>query len=185
MIKKLPKLLKTSRLVIDNDDGKIIVYMNTDDKMKKELPFQLIDPVSWGYIYEKYVGQYFESIGYNVNYWGLEKGFNDGGIDIVAEREEEIYYIQCKHLINRTMGKSYIENILYKAGNTISKQNLSKKTTFALVIPSKEGCFSRERVDTSGIQNKYKYTLAEYFLSKNNTQDYTRLEIIEIPMLRR
>lgn len=47
--------------------------------------------------YERKVSQYYRSKGYNVIEYGLEKGFNDEGIDVIAKKDNEILLIQCKN----------------------------------------------------------------------------------------
>lgn len=50
----------------------------------------------YGRQYERYVGYLFERRGYSVNYQGIRKGVEDGGIDLVARAPRKIRLVQCK-----------------------------------------------------------------------------------------
>ena len=50
-----------------------------------------------GRIYERYVGYLYEEMGYNVEYVGIFKGFQDLGRDLIAKKDNEIIIIQCKN----------------------------------------------------------------------------------------
>lgn len=50
-----------------------------------------------GKIYERYVGYLYESQGYDVNYQGIIKGYEDLGRDLICKGPDEIVIIQCKY----------------------------------------------------------------------------------------
>lgn len=50
-----------------------------------------------GRIYEAKIGAIYEGKNYTVDYNGIEKGKEDGGIDLIATKGKEILLIQCKH----------------------------------------------------------------------------------------
>lgn len=50
-----------------------------------------------GKIYERYVGYLYEERGYDIEYTGIFKGFEDLGRDIIAKKGNEIIVIQCKN----------------------------------------------------------------------------------------
>lgn len=50
-----------------------------------------------GRIYERYVGYVFESKGYDVDYVGIFKGYEDLGRDLICKKGNEIVIIQCKY----------------------------------------------------------------------------------------
>ncbi|WP_437399820.1 restriction endonuclease [Flagellimonas lutimaris] len=50
-----------------------------------------------GKLYERYIGYLYESQGYDVEYIGIFKGFEDLGRDLVCKKENEILIIQCKN----------------------------------------------------------------------------------------
>jgi restriction system protein len=47
--------------------------------------------------YEAFVSSYYETLGYDVKAFGFERGKLDGGIDIVAVKNGETLFIQCKN----------------------------------------------------------------------------------------
>lgn len=58
-----------------------------------------------GLAYEYSVGKFYENLGYKVTFNGIEKGINDGGIDLIAYKKSEksnheLVLIQCKNYIN-------------------------------------------------------------------------------------
>lgn len=50
-----------------------------------------------GKIYERYVGYLYEKGGYDVEYVGIFKGFEDLGRDVIAEKGKDLIVIQCKN----------------------------------------------------------------------------------------
>ena len=50
----------------------------------------------YGRQYERYVGYLFERQGFAVNYQGIRKGLEDGGLDLVARAARKIRLVQCK-----------------------------------------------------------------------------------------
>lgn len=50
-----------------------------------------------GLEFERYCGYLYEKEGYTVEYNGILKGKIDGGIDLIAYKENEKIYIQCKY----------------------------------------------------------------------------------------
>lgn len=49
-----------------------------------------------GLDYERFIGYLLESNGYSVMYNGALKGVKDGGIDLIASKENDLLLIQCK-----------------------------------------------------------------------------------------
>ena len=50
-----------------------------------------------GRMYERYVGYIYEDAGYDVEYQGIFKGYDDLGRDLICRRGKEIIVIQCKN----------------------------------------------------------------------------------------
>src|SRR6187402_553258 len=107
--------VQTGTMII-NKEGRQIEIKETG----KIWHYDNINPIEWGTVYEKYVGQIIQSHGYVVKY-NMSLGFLDGGIDIVAENNNHKLFIQCKSF-EKQLGKQKIEWILYKAGKTINKE---------------------------------------------------------------
>lgn len=47
--------------------------------------------------FERHVSEYFRKQGYLVSEHGLDNGKKDHGIDVIARRDKEIIFIQCKN----------------------------------------------------------------------------------------
>jgi Holliday junction resolvase-like predicted endonuclease len=178
----IAKHLKAGRIIINSSEMQIEI----SDK-GIILPYSSINDSEWGQVYEKYVGQVLEDEGYNVMYNGLEKGFLDRGVDLVARKDDQLNFIQCKY-IHRTISKSKIEWILYKASGFLFDryQNENKKLCFTLIVSNKDKCFSK-RVPKKFRLNfteasKIEYPMLQYFLDHNYIQDKIKLEFREIRM---
>lgn len=50
-----------------------------------------------GKVYERYVGALYEQKGYEVDYVGIFKGYEDLGRDIIAKKGKKLVVIQCKN----------------------------------------------------------------------------------------
>ncbi|MDP3994184.1 MAG: restriction endonuclease [bacterium] len=50
-----------------------------------------------GRLYERYVGYLYEEQGYNVDYIGIFRGFEDLGRDLICKKGNEFIIIQCKN----------------------------------------------------------------------------------------
>ena len=46
--------------------------------------------------YERYIGYLYEKEGYTVTYYGIERGLEDLGRDLICTRENEVHVVQCK-----------------------------------------------------------------------------------------
>jgi predicted helicase len=133
------KFLNLGKIILNNLENKIEIINKPET-----INYCEISPTEWGQVYEKYVGQHLEEEGYNVKYDGLNLGFLDRGIDLIAENENHINFIQCKFSKNK-IGKSQIDWILYKASNKLHKQYKSseKKLIFTLVVNDIETNFAK------------------------------------------
>jgi len=173
----LGKRLSSGRMFIDVKMQLINIFSN-DDELIDTILYKDLKKTDWGYIYEKYVGQILNSDGYIVEYNGLSKGFKDGGVDIIAKKNNQDYLMQCKFSQKSTLGKQKIEWILYKASSFIASHTINKKPIFCLVIPSIAQSFG-EKIR----KGKISYPVVDYFLSINNRQSAVKFEILEIDMI--
>lgn len=76
-------------------------YSRLSDTQKNQLAlerYQSRNKTDWeiGIEYERYIGYLYETNGYNVRYIGATEGVNDMGRDLIAEKDNTIYIIQCK-----------------------------------------------------------------------------------------
>lgn len=179
----IARILKQGKLHLNTVENRIEI-----DHGSIFIPYLEVKPTDWGFVYEKYVGQIFEAEGYQVIYRGLETGFLDQGIDLIAEKQGSVLYIQCKYR-SQKLTKSHIEWILYKASKILLDQHskYACKITFMLVINKLEDNFSKRIPKGFNYHltsaNKVVYPLLEYFLSHNHTQDKIKLDYREIEMV--
>lgn len=52
---------------------------------------------TYGDEYEKYIARKYEEIGFNITLNGINKSYNDGGLDVIAENDNTIILVQCKN----------------------------------------------------------------------------------------
>jgi len=135
----------------------------------------------WGAVYERCVGLHYELLGYSVDYHGARLGYFDGGVDLIAVRDGETRFIQCKLKLSSAISKSQIEWILYKASSLLHKQAVGSRQIFELVVPSIQLAFPTKCASRSGRTKPNLAMLA--FLARNQVQDRVCLAITEIPML--
>ncbi len=50
-----------------------------------------------GELYELQIGKYYQNLGYKVYFKGINEGFSDGGIDLIAYKDNDALLIQCKN----------------------------------------------------------------------------------------
>ncbi|RLA75303.1 MAG: hypothetical protein DRG11_02010 [Epsilonproteobacteria bacterium] len=106
------------RKQVDDDNNPAL---KTEDKenMKK-----------YGDDFEKKVGAYYQQKGYKIDARGLRIGKKDGGIDIIATKDDEILLIQCKYIkrseyITHSMIKEFYGNCsIYIDKENISRDNI-------------------------------------------------------------
>ena len=178
----IAKILKSGRITLNSTDNQVEI-----DDGPTVIPYDEISSADWGQVYEKYVGQILEDEGYEVKYNGLEFGFLDKGIDLIAVNEECINFIQCKFTKNK-ISKSKIDWILYKASNKLFKsyKDYGKKILFTLVVNDINANFSKRipknfRLNFTNI-SQVEYPWLQYFLDHNHVQDKVKLQFIEIKM---
>jgi len=180
----IAKFLKSGRIVVNASDKQIEI---SDTGMT--MPYDSISDSEWGQVYEKYVGQVLEEEGYDVTYNGLDKGFFDKGVDLIAQKDNQIHFIQCK-FTRGNISKSRIDWILYKASgilfDTYTKEK--KKLYFTLIVSNKDECFSKRLPKNFKLNftetSKIDYPMIQYFLDHNHIQDKIKLEFREIEMNR-
>lgn len=160
----LSKRLRNGHVEINTVDKCVEIKASTGSILDK-IFYSELKPSDWGTIYEKHVAQWLFKEGYDVELRGLNKGFLDNGIDIIATKENQQVYAQCKYTFDGKLSKNHIEWILYKASKILRDNYCGKKLEFWLVVPSKQQAFSMKK---SG-DRKILYPNAEYFMSKNTT----------------
>lgn len=77
-----------------------------------------------GRAYERYVGYLYETQGYDVSFYGIERGKEDRGIDLICENDDEIVLVQCK---NWAAFKSIFENVVFQFYGSVFHYKHSRK----------------------------------------------------------
>lgn len=73
-----------------------------------------------GKMYERYIGYLYEIDGWDVEYFGIHKRFEDLGRDIIAKKGSNVHVVQCK---NWSKFKTIYENHIFQLfGTTYSLQ---------------------------------------------------------------
>jgi hypothetical protein len=175
-MKGLGRKLRSGRMAIDATNKVIQIY--SDDDLVNQIRYDELSASDWGFVYERHVGQFLEDSGYLVEYQGLSKGLLDRGIDLIATKDEQKIYIQCKHALSSRLSRTKIEWILYNASGFLHSNYDGEKLFFWLVVPSKLSAFARKKSKNG----RDIYPVADYFLSKNNFQSKVKLEIHEVDM---
>lgn len=170
----ISQIVRSGTIELDPQNSVIIIK-----ETGKVVPYTDIKPIDrWGIVYEKFVGQLYESEGYKVEY-RMSLGYRDRGIDLICENDTEIIYIQCKFW-NSWIGHNALNNILYTASSFLYKQeNKGKKQYFVLITPDKEINFRRK-----GRKYNYPgpYPGLEYFMQMGNMQDKMKVKYREVRM---
>lgn len=116
--------------------NKLTKYKDEIIELRKKLPQeftaeQKLNMKKAGDDFEKYVGKYFEDDGYEVEYRGINLGFLDGGIDLIAKKNNKIFLIQCKYWkkkdsITHNMVKEFYGNCnFYIDNNKLNRENIT------------------------------------------------------------
>ncbi|MEC7690170.1 MAG: restriction endonuclease [Pseudomonadota bacterium] len=176
-MKGLGRWLRSGTLTIEPDFARIKIV---SDSQEDFVYFYEMKESDWGFVYEKYVAQVLTNEGYDVLAQGLEKGFCDCGIDLIAKKSGSSIFIQCKFTAKSKLSHRKIESILYKTSSFLAKIYEGEKLEFWLVVPSLEKAFSSKKSPLG----RNTYPVADYFLSKNTLQSKVRLSIREIEMVR-
>ena len=80
-----------------------------------------------GSSYEKFIGKRYENKGYHVIYHGLEQKFKDQGIDLIAQKENTIIFIQCKNWVGGKYNKLFRKDLQAFAGDCFLFMQKSNK----------------------------------------------------------
>jgi len=96
---------------------------------------------SVGEQYEIIVGKEYEDMGYAIEYRGIDLGKLDGGIDLIATKEEQTLLIQCKYWykkdsINHKILKEFFGNCNIYMNQENFNQGARENTICVFVIPS-------------------------------------------------
>lgn len=128
-----------------------------------------------GFVYERIVGLHYEALGYVVDYRS-RLGYRDAGVDLVARRDAETRFVQCKCTLHR-ISPAAVEQLLYAASEFVLKNLAPGENRFDLVVPFVERTFPAPPPGARTLRNKAK----DVFLRYNRTQHQVVLDVVEVP----
>lgn len=88
--------------------------------------------------YEIYVGKYYEKQGYKVLYHGLKYGKKDGGIDLIAENENETLLIQCKAWQTAEIKQKHLKEFIGNCTIFLEDNPINKKIKRVFITSSEK-----------------------------------------------
>ena len=134
--------------------------------------------------YERYIGYLYETKGYSVEYFGIEKGMEDLGRDLVCINDNEILIVQCKCWSNRKnkvihekhINQLYGTTIMYKLRHNHTGKIV--KSVFISTVPCTNT--AREFAEYLGVTFK-QIPLEKYPMIKCNINKATKEKIYHLP----
>lgn len=116
-----------------------------------------------GRMYERYVGYLFEESGYDVEYTGIFKGYEDLGRDLICTKGKEIVVVQCK---NWSKFKTIFEKHIFQFFGTVFQykdQNPDKKVRAIFYTTTELSDLAKRFAVELGIELKEKFKLADNY----------------------
>lgn len=119
-----------SKTFSNKDENQVILqvkespveYISAPKKLKEIKIHKQKNDKFIGDIYERFVGNFFEKTGYSVTYCGIEKGIEDGGIDLICRKiGSRTLLVQCKHW---SKDKIIRENVVYQLHGSVDDYSL-------------------------------------------------------------
>ncbi|MFH0740071.1 MAG: restriction endonuclease [bacterium] len=115
-----------------------------------------------GRIYERYVGYLYEMKGYDVDYVGIFKGYEDLGRDLICQKGNDFIIIQCK---NWSQFKTIYEKHIFQFFGTVFQykdENPNKKVKAIFYTTTKLSDLARRFAQELGIelQENFKFEKA-------------------------
>ena len=121
-----------------------------------------------GKMYERYVGYLYEKNGWDVEYFGIHKRYEDLGRDLIAKKGNEVHVVQCK---NWSKFKTIYENHVFQLFGTtysLQKVNPSKKVTPVFFCSTSLSDTAGEFAKRLGIKVEQNHKFREYPCIKCN-----------------
>ncbi|MFA6257742.1 MAG: restriction endonuclease [Candidatus Paceibacterota bacterium] len=135
-----------------------------------------------GRIYERYVGYLFEQEGYDVEYVGIFKGYEDLGRDLICQKGNDFIVIQCK---NWSQFKTIYEKHIFQFFGTVFQykdENPEKKVQAIFYTATKLSDLARRFANELRIDLKENFKMQnEYPSIKCNISTVNREKIYHLP----
>lgn len=135
-----------------------------------------------GRLYERYVGYLYEMEGYDVEYTGVFKGYEDLGRDLVCTKGNEVIVIQCK---NWSQFKTIFEKHIFQFFGTVFQyrdQNPGKRVRAIFYTTTELSEVARRFAKELKIELKEKFKLPnDYPCIKCNISQVDKTKIYHLP----
>jgi hypothetical protein len=121
-----------------------------------------------GKMYERYAGYLYEKNGWEVEYFGIHKRYEDLGRDLIARKGNTIHVVQCK---NWSKFKTIYENHIFQLFGTtygFQKENPSKKVLPVFFCSTSLSETAEEFAKRLGIEVHQNHKFREYPCIKCN-----------------
>jgi hypothetical protein len=83
--------------------------------------------------YERYIGYLYEQEGWRVRYHGIVEGLADLGRDLIAQRNNEVHIIQCKHW-SLQHKRIVHERHIFQLYGTVAAYKIDNRTSVVLPV---------------------------------------------------
>lgn len=135
-----------------------------------------------GRLYERYVGYLYETQGYDVEYTGVFKGYEDLGRDLICAKGNEVIVIQCK---NWSQFKTIFEKHIFQFFGTVFQyrdQNPRKKVRAIFYTTTELSDIARRFAKELKIELEEKFKLPnDYPCIKCNISQVDGTKIYHLP----
>jgi hypothetical protein len=121
-----------------------------------------------GKMYERYVGHIYETDGWDVDYYGIHKRFEDLGRDLIARKGKDVHVVQCK---NWSKFKTIYENHIFQLFGTaysLQKDHKGKTVTPVFYCSTVLSDTATEFAKRLGIKVHQQHPFQEYPAIKCN-----------------
>lgn len=171
MQRGLSRKLRQGRPVL-NADLSVSVYAG-DESLICLIPPAAFVGGGMGYFFERIVCLHYERLGYEVEERSC-LGYQDRGVDLVANAPGERVFVQCKFTL-QSMGSKKVEELLYSASVLVSENLSAGANYFDLVVPSLALAFPAQR-------GTRKPSARHAFVRHNGLQNKVKLRLVEVPI---
>jgi len=135
-----------------------------------------------GRIYERFVGYLYEQKGYDVEYVGIFKGYEDLGRDLICQKGNEFIVIQCKYW---SQFRTIYEKHIFQFFGTVFQykdENKSKKVKAIFYTTTKVSDLARRFAQELGIQLEENFAMdKQYPCIKCNISRIDKTKIYHLP----
>jgi HJR/Mrr/RecB family endonuclease len=122
----------------DNENDSMERYLKTyREEMKQQEKERKQANVQKGKDYEIFVGNHYENQGYAVKYLGIERKIQDMGIDLIATKDDEVIFMQCKNWSRKSSYKithTDVKAFMGSVSNFIEKYQECKEFNSRLML---------------------------------------------------